>query len=69
MADNKSGLDLVLVRYRDPESPDYFYFWTEKQGQTYVHASPMFEDVEAAMVWHKTLMEKFENARRYWTLH
>lgn len=69
MAITPSILDLSLVRYRDPESPEYLYFWTEKQGETYVHVSPMFDDFESADQWYKELMEKFENARRYWTLH
>lgn len=69
MADNPSRLNLTLVRYRDPESSEYIYFWTEKQGKTYVHVSPMFDDFQSAHLWHKELMEKFEDARRYWTLH
>ena len=51
-------LELELVRYRGGEDPDYLYFWTEKQGDTHVHVSPMFESEEEAWKWYREFEEK-----------
>lgn len=51
-------LKLELIRYRGGEDRDYLYFWTEKQGDTAVHVSPMFESKEEALVWYKEFEEK-----------
>lgn len=59
-------MNLTLVKYKDPESYEYNWFWTEKQGKTYVHSSPMFSNPDDAMDWHKDLMEKIESARKHW---
>lgn len=57
-----TALSLFLIRYRDPESGSYLYFWTEKQGETYVHVSPMFEHEEEAKAWYSKTIEQFEEA-------
>lgn len=51
-------LTLELIRYRGGEDSDYLYFWTEKQGNTAVHVSPMFENEEDAWKWYKDFEEK-----------
>lgn len=51
-------LKLELIRYRGGEDSDYLYFWTERQGDTAVHVSPMFESEEEAIRWFKEFEEK-----------
>lgn len=51
-------LKLELIRYRGSEDSDYLYFWTEKQGKTAVHVSPMFESEEEAWKWYREFEEK-----------
>ena len=51
-------LQLELVRYRGDHDVEYLYFWTEKQGDTHVHVSPMFESEEEAAQWFKEFEEK-----------
>lgn len=51
-------LKLSLIRYRGGEDSDYLYFWTEQQGDTAVHVSPMFESQEEAVQWYKEFEEK-----------
>jgi hypothetical protein len=60
---------LKLVRYRDPESSEYLYFWTDNQDGVNVHVSPMFDNQEDAEVWFKELMEKVKNACTYRPLY
>ena len=51
-------LILELIRYRGGEDSDYLYFWTEKQGDTFVHVSPMFESEEEAWAWYNEFDQK-----------
>lgn len=44
-------MNYSLVKYRDSEVNDHIYFWTELQGETWVHVSPMFETEEDARTW------------------
>ena len=55
-------LKLELIRYRGGEDSDYLYFWTERQRDTAVHVSPMFETREQAIKWYEELMAKYEAA-------
>jgi len=59
-----TALSLFLIRYRDTESSSYLYFWTEKQGETYVHVSPMFETEDAAKDWYLTTIKHFDAAMK-----
>lgn len=45
----------MLVRYRDPESSSYLYFWTERREGVDVHVSPMFDDEQSAADWLDTI--------------
>lgn len=66
---DRANSGLKLIRYRDGESADYLYFWTEMRGDVQVHVSPMFESQSDAEVWFKELMEKVKNACTHRTLY
>lgn len=51
----------ALIKYRDSENNDYVYFWTELQGETWVHVSPMFETEDGAHTWLDGIMEETKN--------
>lgn len=55
-----SGLN--LIKYRDPESPEHFYFWTERRGDVDAHVSPMFTSQDEAVEWLNALMSKVKAA-------
>lgn len=44
----KTKVNLKLVKYRDPESADYTFFWV---NQKEVQVSPNFENENAAIMW------------------
>ena len=50
--------DLTLTKYKDPETLDSLYFWTERRGSINVHVSPMFNTVELANKWLDMIAEQ-----------
>ena len=62
---DRANSGLKLVKYRDTESPQYLYFWTENRDGIEVHVSPMFDSEVDAKVWFQVLMEKVKDACTY----
>lgn len=54
-------IELVLVRYREDEDPNYVYFWVEKYNNERV--GDVFESEEDALYWFKELQERTKNAQ------
>lgn len=65
---DKVNSGLKLIKYRDPESIGFLYFWTENQEGIDVHVSPMFNTEDDAKIWLKELIEKVNHACRNRTL-
>jgi hypothetical protein len=39
---------ITLIKYRDPESPDYIYFWVDSKDK---QVSPAFSNENDAIIW------------------
>ena len=48
---------MKLIQYRDPESPDYIYFWVVDGHQV----SPTFNDDESAKIWASEQIDPWDN--------
>ena len=48
---------MTLIKYRDPESPDYIWFWTVDGHQV----SPVFTDEDSAVVWGKEQTDPWDS--------
>lgn len=54
-------LDLVIEVLQSRSSSgliEYNYVWVEKQGNTAVYASPIFNDLSNALFWHHCLVKE-----------